>query len=448
MCGIVAVYNVQNASYWGSRMLLQLQHRGQEDAGIVAADGNRLTRVQGPGLVEEVFGQVDFRQRLPGSLAVGHSRYSTAGDPGSLSSIQPFTARTGSFQMALAHNGNLINAAELRNQLESQGAIFSSASDSEIFQHLIAHSGAEGFEARLEDALRQVAGAFSLLILNDGAIHAVVDQSGYRPLWMAEWDEGVLFASETCAFDIFGIKPEQMSEVRPGTILTVSGQPPRTRARRFGEERLKLRHCVFEHVYFSRPDSRIWGTEVYGVREKLGRLLAKRHPAFADAVIAVPDSANVQALGYAAASGLPLAFGLVRNHYTGRTFITPLQKARDLGVKMKLNAVRSVVGGKRIVVVDDSLVRGTTMKKVVKLLRDAGASEVHVRIASPPVVGPCFWGIDIPTREELAAAMNPAEEIRAMIGADSLGYLTVDDLREAVGEAADDYCYACFTPQG
>ncbi len=426
MCGIAGAFGVPDASYVVSLMLKAMQHRGQEAAGIVSTDGTRLFERKDFGLVDEVFGATKFARRLPGTAAIGHIRYATTGDTDDGKNIQPLVAHRRRSAKAIVHNGNLTNYAEMRHTLENDGAIFQSSSDTELFLHLMAKSDEETVSGRLRVACSRVQGAYSALVLTPDALTAVVDPLGFRPLSFTPFGDGWLFASETCAFDLFG--------------CDVANKATRIPPRKIIEMR------SFEQVYFTRPDSMTFGVSASAVRERLGIALAKVAPTRTDIVTAVPDSSNVMAAAYAEALGIPFRFALLRNHYTGRTFITPKQKARDLGVRMKLNADRHAVEGRTVTVIDDSLVRGTTAKKIVDLLRSAGAREVHLRIASPPVIHPCFWGIDTPNRKELIAAQTDVATLMCLLGADSLAYLPVADLRAALLDPdAHRYCTTCFT---
>lgn len=441
MCAIAGAFNVPNASYVVSLMLKAMQHRGQHAAGIVSCDGGAFKDLRGKGLVDEVFGGVEVAKVLPGSSAVGHVRYPTAGDPDSQESIQPLVAEFRAGPLAIAHNGNLTNHAAMRAALEEKGAIFRSQSDTELFLHLYARAAGTGTADRLIAAFGRVEGAWSLLVLSKDALIAAVDPLGFRPLASARLGDGYLFASETCAFDLLGVKPSL--PIPPGKLVEVDARGHSSRA--FASSPF-TRRCSFEHVYFSRPDSYAFGVSSNAVRERLGALLAAEAPVIADVVTPVPDSSNAIAIAYAEKLGIPFRHALIRNHYTGRTFITPRQTARELGVRMKLNAVRDLVNGKRVAVVDDSLVRGTTARKVADLLREAGAKEVHLRIGSPPVIHPCFWGIDTPSRKELAAASASPADLAAAIGVDSLAYVSLDGLRNALGDpAGGTYCTTCFT---
>jgi amidophosphoribosyltransferase len=447
MCGIIGFYGVPGASIDAANGMRPLQHRGQEAAGVVSSDGEELHRHRGPGLVETVFRKIDFAVDLPGDAAIGHLRYSTSGDQGSIGSnrsIQPLMDDSMIQQLAVVHNGNLTNAAALRMALEQDGAIFNSRSDTEVILHLAKRSKKTTMPERLIECFDQIEGAYSLLALTPKALYAAVDPYGFRPLCYAPFRGGIMFASETCAFDMFDIPPERVSFMEPGTLLEVFSSGLKPRQFKFGSAS-HCRHCVFEWVYFARPDSRIWGHSVSTVRERFGRALARRHPVSADIVIAAPDSANNQALAYAKESGIPFCFGLVRSHYIGRTFINPDQRDRVSAVRLKLNPDAGVVTGKSIILVDDSIVRGNTTGQVVGLLRGAGAREVHVRIASPPVIHPCYWGIDTPTKDELIAAVNPVASIADLVGADSVEYLTVEDVLEALNDPQGTrHCLTCF----
>ena len=442
MCGIVAVSGTPEAAKVAYLGLHALQHRGQEAAGIVAFDGATGTshRIREAGLVSDVFDAEKLRG-LPGEVALGHIRYSTAGGSG-LKNAQPIRVGYRDGQLALVHNGNLTNAHELRSKLVHEGALFQSTIDSEVIVHLIARSHRHGVEGQIDDALSQLVGAFSVLLTIDDTLYAARDPWGYRPLVIGHLPAGgVVIASETCALDIVGAR--FVRDVEPGEVLRVRGSEI-TRLRPLPPEGMP-QPCVFELVYFARPDTSLWGHSVDRARRDCGRRLAAEQPADADIVIAVPDSANSAALGYAEESGIPFELGLIRNHYVGRTFIEPSQAGRDFKVRLKYNAVREILAGKRVVVVDDSLVRGTTSRGLVTLLREAGAAEVHFRLASPPVRWPCFYGIDMPTKDELIAANKSVEEIRAYLGVNSLGYLSLDGMLECVGGGSESYCTACFS---
>jgi amidophosphoribosyltransferase len=377
--------------------------------------------------------------QLPGEVAIGHTRYSTAGDT-SLMNAQPVVIDCNKGKLALGHNGNLTNALEVRRRLEHRGSIFQSTSDTEVIVHLIARSSARNLSGAIADALNQVEGAYSLLLLTRDEIYAIRDPRGFRPLCLGRLNGAWVAASETCAFDL--IDAEYVREVEPGEMVRISRSG--IESIRFAPEK-PHQYCIFEHVYFSRPDSVVFGRPVNESRERLGRLLAQEHPAQADLVTPVPDSGVPAAIGYAAESGIPFRMGLIRNHYIGRTFIEPEQAIRDFGVKLKLNPVRRMLEGKRVVLVDDSIVRGTTSRKIVRLMREAGATEVHVRISCPPTISPCYYGVDTPRREELIGANNSVEQIRQFLGADSLGYLSLKSMRAAVEDTEGKFCTSCYT---
>ncbi|HWX38925.1 MAG TPA: amidophosphoribosyltransferase [Candidatus Sulfotelmatobacter sp.] len=491
-CGVCGVFGHPEAAKMAYLGLYALQHRGQESAGIVSSDGRELHLEKSMGLVADIF-QPDVLARLPGEAALGHTRYSTAGDT-SLMNAQPIVIDCNKGKLALGHNGNLPSAAKWRRTLEHRGSIFQTTSDTEVIVHLIARSQARNLSGALADALNQVEGAYSLLVLTRDEMYALRDPRGFRPLALGKLDGAWVVASETCAFDLIGAT--YVRDVEPGEMLRIS---------RAGMESLHfapekpLQQCIFEHVYFSRPDSLVFGRVVEQSREMLGRLLAREHAVPADVVVPVPDSGVPAAVGYSQESGIPFRMGLIRNHYVGRTFIEPQQSIRDFGVKLKLNPVPELLRGKRVVLVDDSIVRGTTSRKIVRMMREAGAAEVHMRISCPPTISPCFYGVDTPTREELIAsddsrvrprltpeeaedfearldsrvsvrgagvspvvlqiersaklsAGTPApqneqsiEEIRRYLGADSLGYISLESLRRAVGDTRGSFCTSCYT---
>jgi amidophosphoribosyltransferase len=442
-CGVFGVFGhpeAANLTYLG---LYALQHRGQESAGIVASSGGDLNMHRAMGEVEEIF-QPRVLAKLAGSSAIGHTRYSTAGDK-ALLNAQPILVDCSKGKIAVAHNGNLTNATEWRRKLEHRGSIFQANSDTEVIVHLIARSQARNFSGALGDALNQLEGAYSLLVLTPDELYAVRDPRGFRPLVLAklpssENGDAWLVASETCAFDL--LNAQYVREIQPGEMLRIS---------RSGLESIHFsppkphQFCIFEHVYFSRPDSIIFGRSVNESREMLGRLLAREHPVEADMIVPIPDSGVPAAIGFALESKIPFRMGLIRNHYIGRTFIEPSQAIRNFGVKLKLNPVRELIAGKRVVLVDDSIVRGTTSRKLVRMVREAGAKEVHMRISCPPTISPCYYGVDTPTREELIASANSPEEIRKYLGADSLGYLSLPGLRQAVNDTEGDFCTSCYT---
>jgi len=437
-CGVFGIWPHAEASRQTYLGLYALQHRGQEAAGICTRDGKGLNLHKAQGYVADVFSQ-DVLDRLSGDAAIGHTRYSTTGG-NVASAAHPFLVQGRFGQVALCHNGNLTNTEVLRRRLIEQGQVFTSPSDSEVILALINRACAATLEDAVVEALRQVEGAFSLLILSEKEMMVARDPRGFRPLSMARLGEATVFSSETCAFDLVGAEYER--EVAPGELLILDGDGVRSR---YPIRGIEPRPCVFEHVYFARPDSYVFSRSVMGTRREMGRLLAKRYPADVDLVVPVPDSGVSAALGYAEACGAPFEFGLIRNHYVGRTFIEPKQSIRSFGVKVKLNPVRELLKGKRVVLVDDSIVRGTTSRKIVQMVKEAGAAEVHLRISSPPTTYSCFYGIDTPSREHLIAAKHSVEEIREFLGADSLGYLTEEDLQNAVKDpGGKGFCYACF----
>lgn len=438
-CAVFGVYGHEEAANLTYLGLYALQHRGQEASGIVAGDGEQFCIQKGMGLVADIFHK-SVLAKLPGHMAIGHNRYSTTGG-NDLKNVQPLTVNFALGNLALAHNGNLINAQMLRHELEAYGAIFQSTSDSEVIIHLIAHSRAGSFLSRVVDALSQVRGAFSVVLMTDNGLIAARDPYGLRPLCIGRLRSSWIVASETCAFDL--LDAEYVREVEPGELIVISDQGLESH-HPFPKTAPAM--CVFEYVYFARPDSRIFGADaVYATRKALGRQLAQESWVPADVVIPVPDSGVPAALGYAEGAGVPFEAGLIRNHYVGRTFIEPEQSIRHFGVKVKLNAVPEVLSGKRVVVIDDSLVRGTTSRKIVKMIRQAGAKEVHMRISSPPIISPCFYGIDTPTKKELIASDHSIEEIRKYITADSLAYLSLDGMLKSAPKTPDQYCTACFT---
>jgi amidophosphoribosyltransferase len=440
MCGIIGISGIPSAAQSAYLGLYSLQHRGQESAGIVTLDGEGVARShRGMGLVSDVFTE-PVLAGLPGDVAIGHTRYSTAGTS-VLANAQPILARYREGPLALAHNGNLTNALELRAGLVDKGSIFQTSSDSEVLIHLIARSERAEPEDQIRDALERVEGAYSLVITVGRTLYAVVDSRGFRPLVLGRLGSGTIVASETCALDLIGAPV--VCELEPGDFVRIRGpeiEPlPRLSVK-------PHRRCVFELVYFSRPDSMVFHRSVDAVRRALGHELAREHPApGADCVFSVPDSANAMALGFAEQAGIALEHALIRNHYVGRTFINPTQASRTAKVKIKFNPVREVLAGRSVVVVDDSLVRGTTSRGLVQMIRQAGAREVHFRVASPPITGPCYYGIDTPTREELIGATHTVEEIRHHLGVDTLGYLSLDGMLRAAGGDPATFCHACFS---
>jgi amidophosphoribosyltransferase len=447
-CGVFGILNHPDAANLVYLGLYALQHRGQESAGIasVVPGTSTIYSEKDMGYVADIFSQERIK-RLPGDTAVGHVRYSTAGGS-MLCNAQPLVASTNKGPVAIAHNGNLVNGPDLRAQLEAEGAIFNTMSDTEAIVHLIARSKEPSLERALVQTLAQCRGAYSIALLTPRRIYVARDPYGFRPLVLGRLDGAIVVSSETCAFDLIGA--DLIREVRPGEVIAIEQQGDTAATMRVvhhSEGRREAR-CIFEHVYFARPDSIVFGNNVAEVRRRFGVQLAKEQPVEADVVIPVPDSGVFAATGYAQESGIPFQFGLVRNHYVGRTFIEPKQSIRHFGVKVKLNPIRDLVAGKRIVLIDDSIVRGTTSKKIVRMLKDFGAKEVHMRISSPPTTGPCFYGIDTPERRELIASDHSVEEIREYIEADSLGYLSEEGMLEAVRNGDDPsrlYCTACFS---
>jgi amidophosphoribosyltransferase len=441
-CGVFGVHGhpeAANITYLG---LYALQHRGQESAGIVTSTGpgREHTVHRAMGLVADIFNEKTL-EKLPGRHAIGHVRYSTAGGS-RLENAQPFCATTDAGPIAIAHNGNLVNALPIRRELEGRGAIFSTTADSEVIVQLLARSREDTPEERLIDALSRVKGAFSLLVLTPDALVVARDPMGFRPLSLGRLDGAWVAASETCALDLIGASHER--DLEPGEVVVIR----RGRARSLRPFRREPeRFCIFEHIYFARPDSNLNGHNVYAFRKELGRVLAREQPVAADVVVPVLDSGNTAALGFAEESGIPYEQALIRNHYVRRTFIEPAQSIRHFGVKVKHNAVKGALTGKRVVLVDDSIVRGTTLTKIVTMMRNAGAHEVHLRISSPPTIGPCHYGIDTPTRAELIAANHSVEEIRLLVGADSLGYLSLEGLRRCGGALKRGFCDACFSDE-
>jgi amidophosphoribosyltransferase len=450
VCGIIGIFGHSEAANLAYLGLHALQHRGQESVGLVSSDGTQLFTHRGMGLVPDIFDASTLGQ-LPGRAAIGHVRYSTTGQS-QLRNAQPLAIEYAAGSLAVAHNGNLVNSEALRTELERRGSIFQTTTDTEVLTHLVAHAGGDPV-ARIATALAQVEGAYSLCFLTERALIAVRDPHGIRPLALGRLGEAWLVASESCAFALLGA--EFVREIEPGELLVID-ESGLCSQRPLGPAR--PRFCIFEYVYFARPDSRLEGVSVYSAREQMGRRLATTHPVPADVVIPVPDSGMAAAIGYARQSGIPYDMGLIRSHYVGRTFIEPQQSIRHFGVKLKLSAVREVLEGKRVVVIDDSIVRGTTSRKIVDLVRQAGATEVHLRISSPPTRHPCFYGIDTPSRRELIASSKSLEEIRDFTGADTLGYLSTEGMVEAVQESLRNgdretstgasqltFCTACFS---
>jgi amidophosphoribosyltransferase len=436
-CGIFGIFGhaeAANLTYLG---LYALQHRGQEGAGIVSSDGQALYAHKDVGLVAEIFDHEVLR-KLPGRSAIGHVRYSTAG-ASHLKNVQPFVFDYSKGGIALAHNGNLTNARILREQLEQSGAIFQSTSDTEVIAHLFAHSRTGPTVDRIISALNDIEGAYSLLVLDERELIAARDPYGFRPLALGKLKDGYAVSSETCAFDLIGA--EFIREIAPGEVITITEDGLESY---FPFPSVQPKFCIFEFIYFARPDSFMFGHNVYTVRRDLGIQLAKEHPIDADAVLPTPDSGFPAAIGYSHESRIPLELGIIRNHYVGRTFIEPRDQIRHFGVKVKLNPVRQAIKGKRVVIVDDSIVRGTTVRKNMRMIKNAGTKQIHVRISSPPVIAPCFYGIDTPTREELIASSQSVEEIRRFIRVTTLGYLSLEGVKRCVAPNEDQFCYSCF----
>jgi amidophosphoribosyltransferase len=438
-CGVFGIFGnpeAANLTYLG---LYALQHRGQESAGIVTSDGTRMRVSRAMGHVADAFDEAALAA-LPGHLAIGHTRYSTAGES-RLVNAQPFLIDCAHGEIAVAHNGNLVNARELRDELVRGGSIFQTSSDTEVLLHLYARAKAYSVEDALIESIAQIRGAFSLALLTKDRLIATRDPHGFRPLALGQLGDAWIVCSETCALDLIGatyvrdVEPGEVVVIGAGGLRSIKAFPPAAR----------LSQCVFEHVYFARPDSYVFGRSVNDVRTELGRVLATEAPANADVVVPIPDSGVCAATGFAEEAKLPLRMGLIRNHYVGRTFIQPQQSIRHFGVKVKLNPVRSILEGKSVVLVDDSLVRGTTSRKIVKMVKAAGAREVHLRISCPPTISPCFYGVDTPSRAELIGASHTVDEIRKYVGADTLGYLSLDGLRTAVGSGQQSYCTSCYT---
>jgi amidophosphoribosyltransferase len=437
-CGVFGIFGHPEAANLAYLGLYALQHRGQESAGIVTSDGARLHGIRALGHVADSF-QGETLRGLPGTLAIGHVRYSTAGDSG-ITNAQPILIDCAHGQIAVCHNGNLVNAVDLRDELVRRGSIFQTTSDTEVILHLYARSTAGSTEAAIVESIRQIQGAFSLAFLTRDQLIAVRDPHGFRPLALGRLGDAWIVCSETCALDLIGAT--YVRDVAPGEVVIINAGGLQSITPFLPSA---LTQCVFEHVYFARPDSYVFGESVNEIRTNLGRILAQESPADADVVVPIPDSGVCAAIGLAEQSGLPLRMGLIRNHYVGRTFIQPQQSIRHFGVKVKLNPVRSILEGKRVVLVDDSIVRGTTSRKIVRMVKAAGAREVHMRISCPPTISPCFYGVDTPSRNELIAATHTIEEIEKYVGADSLRYLSLDGLLRAVGTHRASYCTSCYT---
>ena len=436
-CGVVGVYGHLDAANLAYLGLYALQHRGQESAGIVASNNGSMHLEVGMGLVADVFSDSRLK-KLPGNIAIGHNRYSTTGGS-RIKNAQPCLIEYAGGTMAMGHNGNLVNASEIREELGAAGAIFQSTNDSEVIVHLMAQSQRNSFVDRAVAALSQVKGAYSIVLMSENELIAARDPQGFRPLCLGKLDGAYIVASESCVMDL--LEAEFIREIEPGELILIN---------QFGMKsfhpfpKTATKQCVFEHIYFSRPDSYLFGQSVYSVRKLMGRALAREKPVEADVVVPVPDSGVISAMGYSEESEIPFQMGLIRNHYVGRTFIEPQSQIRNFGVKIKLNAVKPVIEGKRVIIIDDSIVRGTTSKKIVRMLREVGAKEVHVRISSPPTTHSCFYGIDTPTKGELIASNMDIDQTREYLGADSLHYITLEKMLEIFGEQKDDFCAACF----
>ena len=436
-CGVVGVYGHPEAANLVYLGLYALQHRGQESAGIVASTHAKMHLELGMGLVADIFDPGRLL-KLPGPLAIGHNRYSTAGKS-ELVNAQPCMINYAAGSLALAHNGNLVNAKTIRKELGSKGAIFQSTNDSEVIVHLMAQAKSENFVDRAAEALRQVSGAYSLVLMTENELLAARDPHGFRPLCLGKLDGAYIIASETCVMDL--IEAEFIREVEPGELILINENGLQSF---FPFKKVESKYCVFEHIYFARPDSFLFGEHVYAARKEMGRAMAQESPADVDLIVPVPDSGVVSAMGFAEESGIPFEMGLIRNHYVGRTFIEPQSQIRNFGVKLKLNAVKNLISGKRLAIIDDSIVRGTTSRKIVKMLLEAGAKEVHLRISSPPILHSCFYGIDTPHKEELIAHSHSLEETRKYLGADSLQYLSIKKMLEVLQNGENKFCSACF----
>ena len=436
-CGVVGVYGHPDAANLVYLGLYALQHRGQESAGIAASSNGKMHLEVGMGLVADVFSDARLK-KLPGNIAVGHNRYSTTG-VSRVKNAQPCLIEYSGGTMAMGHNGNLVNASEIRKELGAAGAIFQSTNDSEVIVHLMAQSRRNSFVDRAVAALSQVKGAYSIVLMSENELVAARDPQGFRPLCLGKLDGAYIVASESCVMDL--VEAEFIREIEPGELILIN---------QFGVksfypfQKAPTKQCVFEHIYFSRPDSYLFGHSVYSTRKLMGKALAREKPVEADVVVPVPDSGVISAMGYSEETKIPFQMGLIRNHYVGRTFIEPQSQIRNFGVKVKLNAVKPVIEGKRVIIIDDSIVRGTTSKKIVRMLREVGAREVHVRISSPPTTHSCFYGIDTPTKGELIASNMDIDQTCKYLGADSLHYISLEKMLEIFGEQKDDFCAACF----
>jgi amidophosphoribosyltransferase len=440
MCGIFGIYGVEEAANYTYFGLYALQHRGQESAGIVVYDGKKVKEWRGLGLVSEVFNE-EILKKLSGYISIGHVRYSTTGST-ILQNVQPFCVNFAKKTLAIAHNGNLVNAYQIRCELEEDGHIFQTTMDSEVILHLIVKNLKKGLVNAITETMKRIRGAYSILLLYEDTLVAFRDPWGFRPLSFGMFNGGYVIASETCAFDLIGV--QYLRDIEPGEILIIDKEGPKS-YKAFKKEKINLSHCVFEFIYFARPDSYIFNKNVYLVRKNLGKNLYKECPLQADFVMPFPDSGNYAAIGYSQASGLPIEFAMIRNHYIGRTFIQPSEKIRNIFVKMKLNPVKDILKGKEVIVIDDSLVRGTTSRNRLKSIKEAGAKKIHFLLSCPPLRFPCFFGIDFPSSAELIAHKHSVEEIRKFLDIDTLYYLSIEGLLSAVEELRDKVCLACFT---
>jgi len=440
MCGVFGIYGVEEAANYTYFGLYALQHRGQESAGIVVYDGKKVKEWKGLGLVSEVFNE-EILKNLSGYISIGHVRYSTTGST-ILQNVQPFCVNFAKKTLAIAHNGNLVNAYQIRCELEEDGHIFQTTMDSEVIVHLIVKNLKKGLVNAITETMKRIRGAYSILLLYEDTLVAFRDPWGFRPLSFGMFNGGYVIASETCAFDLIGV--QYLRDIEPGEILIIDKEGPKS-YKAFKKEKFNLSHCVFEFIYFARPDSYIFNKNVYLVRKNLGKNLYKECPLQADFVMPFPDSGNYAAIGYSQASGLPIEFAMIRNHYIGRTFIQPSEKIRNISVKMKLNPVKDILRGKEVIIIDDSLVRGTTSRNRLKSIKEAGAKKIHFLLSCPPLRFPCFFGIDFPSSAELIAHKHSIEEIRKFLNIDTLYYLSIEGLLSAVEELRDKVCLACFT---
>ncbi|MFQ5822440.1 MAG: amidophosphoribosyltransferase [bacterium] len=438
-CGIVGVYGHPDAAIFAYQCLYALQHRGQESSGIVSGDGKNVYRHVSMGLVNEAFSDISILKKLKGHLAVGHNRYSTTGST-MLNNAQPFLVNFKDGPLAISHNGNFINSKSVRAKLVEEGSIFQTTTDTEVVLHLMARSKAPDMVGKIQDAFSIISGAYSVVLITRDKVIGIRDPRGWRPLCLGKKEDTYFIVSETCALDLIGAK--YIRDIKPGEILVLDEKSVQSF---WLKEKAEPKACIFEYVYFSRPDSKIFNENVDKARRKLGKNLALEHPVDADIVIAVPDSSNTAALGFTSRSGIKFEIGLIRNHYVGRTFIHPQQAVREFNVWVKFNPVEGVLKGRRVVVVEDSIVRGTTLRQLTKMLRRAGAKEVHVRVSSPPIISPCYYGMDFPTKEELIASNKTVEEIREYLGVDSLGYLSLEGMVNACSDEQKGFCDACFT---